>query len=156
MPDPLHRGVTAGVALNDLVAVGALARLREPDVGVPRDLSVVGFDDIPVAAFLGPPLTTVNVAKEVLGRRPWARLHRQMQDVEIPCIGCRPRWWSDVRPPLREPDRRRPLPGIRDGGGAVRCGSPGSADGLECVVVRVLGDQRKVVGLVPLRQSTGR
>jgi len=83
LPDLLRLGVTAVVAFNDLVAVGALSRLRELDVAVPGDLSVVGFDDIPVAAFLGPPLTTVNVPKEELGRQAWAMLHRQMQDGKI-------------------------------------------------------------------------
>jgi LacI family transcriptional regulator len=83
LPELLHRGVTAVVAFNDLVTVGALARLRELDVDVPQDLSVVGFDDIPVAAFLGPPLTTVNVPKEELGRQAWAMLRGQMQDGAI-------------------------------------------------------------------------
>ncbi len=83
LPELLGLGVTAIVAFNDLVAVGALSRLRELEVAVPRDLSVVGFDDIPFAAFLGPPLTTVSVPKEELGRQAWAMLHRQMQDGQI-------------------------------------------------------------------------
>lgn len=83
LPELLGLGVTAIVAFNDLVAVGALSRLRELEVAVPRELSVVGFDDIPFAAFLGPPLTTVSVPKEELGRQAWAMLHRQMQDGQI-------------------------------------------------------------------------
>jgi len=83
LPHLLGRGVTAVLAFNDLVAVGALSRLREMDVAVPADLSVVGFDDIPVAAFLGPPLTTVSVPKEELGRQAWIMLRQQMQDGEV-------------------------------------------------------------------------
>jgi LacI family transcriptional regulator len=76
LPDLLRRKVTAVLAFNDLVALGALARLREEHLAVPEALSVVGFDDIPVAAFLGPPLTTVSVPKQELGRRAWAMLQQ--------------------------------------------------------------------------------
>jgi LacI family transcriptional regulator len=76
LPELLRRRVTAVLAFNDLVALGALARLREEHLAVPEALSVVGFDDIPVAAFLGPPLTTVSVPKEELGRRAWTMLQQ--------------------------------------------------------------------------------
>ena len=55
----LDAGVTAVLAYNDLVAAGILSRLAELGVRVPDELSVVGFDDIPLAAMLTPPLTTV-------------------------------------------------------------------------------------------------
>ena len=55
----LAERVTAVLAYNDLVALGILSRLAELGVGVPDELSVVGFDDIPVAAMVTPPLTTV-------------------------------------------------------------------------------------------------
>jgi DNA-binding LacI/PurR family transcriptional regulator len=55
----LASGATAVLAYNDLVAAGILSRLAELAVQVPRELSVVGFDDIPLAAMLTPPLTTV-------------------------------------------------------------------------------------------------
>ena len=55
----LASGVTAVLAYNDLVAAGILSRLAELGVGVPDELSVVGFDDIPLAAMLTPALTTV-------------------------------------------------------------------------------------------------
>jgi DNA-binding LacI/PurR family transcriptional regulator len=55
----LNTGATAVLAYNDLVAVGVLSRLAELGVGVPEQLSVVGFDDIPLAAMVVPPLTTV-------------------------------------------------------------------------------------------------
>lgn len=83
LPELLDEGVTGVIAFSDLVAIGALSRLRELAVEVPSQLSVVGFDDIPVAAFLGPPLTTVSLPKEELGRRAWAMLHAQMQSGEV-------------------------------------------------------------------------
>jgi DNA-binding LacI/PurR family transcriptional regulator len=55
----LAGGATAVLAYNDLVAAGVLSRLAELDVEVPRELSVIGFDDIPLAAMLTPALTTV-------------------------------------------------------------------------------------------------
>jgi DNA-binding LacI/PurR family transcriptional regulator len=55
----LASGATAVLAYNDLVAAGILSGLAELAVEVPRELSVVGFDDIPLAAMLTPALTTV-------------------------------------------------------------------------------------------------
>lgn len=61
-------GFTAVFAGSDMVALGALAALREAGLSVPRDVSVVGFDDVPFAADLTPALTTVRVPFEELGR----------------------------------------------------------------------------------------
>jgi LacI family transcriptional regulator len=58
---------TAIFCANDLIAVGAIQALREADVKVPADISVVGFDDIPIAAQLMTPLTTVRQPMEELG-----------------------------------------------------------------------------------------
>jgi DNA-binding LacI/PurR family transcriptional regulator len=55
----LASGATAVLAYNDLVAAGSLSRLAQLGVDVPGRLSVVGFDDIPLAAMLTPALTTV-------------------------------------------------------------------------------------------------
>jgi len=51
---------TALVAANDQMALGAIRALRERGIRVPEDVSVVGFDDIPEAAYFEPPLTTVR------------------------------------------------------------------------------------------------
>jgi LacI family transcriptional regulator len=51
---------TALFAANDQMALGALHALAEQGLRVPQDVSVVGYDDIPEAAFLHPPLTTVR------------------------------------------------------------------------------------------------
>ena len=55
----LRSGATAVLAYNDLVAVGILSRLAELGVSVPGQLSVIGFDDIALAAMVSPALTTV-------------------------------------------------------------------------------------------------
>jgi DNA-binding LacI/PurR family transcriptional regulator len=62
------RRFTALVVGNDYMALGALRALREAGLGVPEDVSVVGFDDIPEAAYFDPPLTTVRQDFDVLGR----------------------------------------------------------------------------------------
>lgn len=61
--------VTGIFALNDAMAVGALAAYRDHAVDVPADVSLVGFDDISLAADVYPALTTVRVPMEDLGRR---------------------------------------------------------------------------------------
>ncbi|MGB8267915.1 MAG: LacI family DNA-binding transcriptional regulator [Candidatus Velthaea sp.] len=60
---------TAIVALSDEMAIGALSTLRRRGVRVPHDVSLTGFDDIPSAADLEPPLTTVRIALDQLGER---------------------------------------------------------------------------------------
>ncbi|GAA4233339.1 DNA-binding LacI/PurR family transcriptional regulator [Streptosporangium album] len=54
---------------NDLMALGALRALRRAGRGVPCDVAVVGFDDIPAAAYAEPPLTTVRQPTVEMGRR---------------------------------------------------------------------------------------
>ena len=60
---------TAIFAYNDIMAIGALRAAHERGLRVPQDLSVVGFDDIPQAAFTCPALTTVSQPKLDMGRR---------------------------------------------------------------------------------------
>jgi LacI family transcriptional regulator len=60
---------TAVFAANDSMAIGALSGFRDARVRVPDDVALVGFDDIPIARFLDPPLTTVKVPIAELGRR---------------------------------------------------------------------------------------
>lgn len=58
---------TAVFACNDLMAFGALTAAREAGIAVPQQLSIVGFDDIDLAAFSAPPLTTVAQPKQQIG-----------------------------------------------------------------------------------------
>ena len=65
--------ITGIVAYNDLTAIGALRALRRAGIGVPETVSVVGFDDIDLAAWTDPPLTTIRQPTDALGR--WAVEH---------------------------------------------------------------------------------
>jgi LacI family transcriptional regulator len=60
---------TAVFAANDAMAIGALGALRDAEVLVPDHIAVVGFDDIPLARYMNPPLSSVHVAIAELGIR---------------------------------------------------------------------------------------
>ncbi len=64
-----HDDASAVFVGNDQMALGLLRRLHEADRDVPGDMSVVGFDDIPEAAYFTPPLTTVRQDFAELGKR---------------------------------------------------------------------------------------
>jgi DNA-binding LacI/PurR family transcriptional regulator len=59
---------TALLCFNDVVAVGAYRAAYELGLHIPNDISVVGFDDIAMAALLGPPLTTVRASGYQVGQ----------------------------------------------------------------------------------------
>ncbi|HUP54952.1 MAG TPA: LacI family DNA-binding transcriptional regulator [Methylomirabilota bacterium] len=63
-------GLTAVIAYNDLMAIGAMRAIRAAGLVVPRDISVVGFDDVAIAEYTDPPLTTIAQDIGDLGR--WA------------------------------------------------------------------------------------
>jgi LacI family transcriptional regulator len=73
---------TAVFAANDAMAIGLLYAFQEAGVRVPDDIAVAGFDDIPIARFLTPPLTTVGVAIADLGARAIQRLLQAMSHGE--------------------------------------------------------------------------
>lgn len=54
---------------NDMMAIGCLEALREAGVRIPDDLALAGFDDIPIARYVSPPLTTAAVPIAEIGRR---------------------------------------------------------------------------------------
>ena len=76
----LDRGdVTAVFTANDEMAIGLLAAAAAAGLEVPRDLSVVGFDDMPSARYLAPPLTTIQQDFAELGQRVVAALIDELE-----------------------------------------------------------------------------
>ena len=71
VPQILRTGATAALAYNDLVAVGVIVGLGERGVRVPEDISVTGYDDVPFARYVSPPLTTVRSPQEEVGSVAW-------------------------------------------------------------------------------------
>lgn len=59
---------TALLCENDIIASGCLKALRDAGIRVPDDISLVGFDDLPLSAVVDPPLTTIQVSKAQIGR----------------------------------------------------------------------------------------
>ena len=64
---------------NDLIAMGAMLALEGEGIEVPRDISVVGIDDIPFASLTRPPLTTIGVPRELLGVTAFRALEKMLK-----------------------------------------------------------------------------
>jgi len=90
-------------AASDLLAIGSIKRLRADGIMVPEDISVVGFDDIPAAAYFNPSLTTVQqntvvaskhlvnqVIRMIKGKKPKAKLLEPALIIRHSC-GAKPR-----------------------------------------------------------------
>ncbi len=63
----LAQGATAIVCGSDLMALGAIQAVRRAGLSVPGDVSVVGYDDSPLVAFVDPPLTTIRQSVQAMG-----------------------------------------------------------------------------------------
>ncbi|MCI0390890.1 MAG: LacI family transcriptional regulator [Acidobacteria bacterium] len=71
---------TALFAFNDISAIGAISALLEAGLSVPEDVSVIGFDDIPAAAFHHPALTTIKQPLHEMGRLAAEHLLKRISD----------------------------------------------------------------------------
>ncbi|WP_176554797.1 MULTISPECIES: LacI family DNA-binding transcriptional regulator [Georgenia] len=80
----LDPGATAVLCGNDEVAIGVARRLQERGVSIPRDVSLMGFDDQPFAAMWVPSLSTVGQDFVGLGKRTFAMLHSWILSNEQP------------------------------------------------------------------------
>jgi DNA-binding LacI/PurR family transcriptional regulator len=77
-----HDDVTAVFAANDPMALGLLRAVNERGRSAPQDISVVGFDDVPEAAFFSPPLTSVRQDFDEIGRRSLGLLLDRMANAQ--------------------------------------------------------------------------
>lgn len=75
---------TAVFAANDIQAVGAMAECRASGLDVPNDISIIGFDDLPLAEFTFPKLTTVRVPAQRMGHVAATRLLQMIQGEKNP------------------------------------------------------------------------
>jgi DNA-binding LacI/PurR family transcriptional regulator len=87
----LERGAdfTALFAHSDLIALGAIRRLREAGLRVPDDVSVVGYDDLPVADYVEPALTTVHQPMREVGALAAGLVLDQLAGGAAPAPGAR-------------------------------------------------------------------
>ncbi len=91
VPDFLSAGATAIVCGNDLIASGVIAECKSRGFRVPEDISVVGFDDIPVAPTLEPPLTTIRQDRNELGKCAYVILNSLIHHIAISKTLLRPK-----------------------------------------------------------------
>jgi LacI family transcriptional regulator len=96
---------TAIICVNDLLAIGALRAALDLGLRVPNDLSLVGYDDIPMANFLVPRLTSVTKDAFTLGKQAFAMLMARIHDPDLP----RQRIHSQARLIIRESTGRAPV-----------------------------------------------
>jgi DNA-binding LacI/PurR family transcriptional regulator len=75
----LKQRPTAIICANDSMALGAISKLHQEGLEVPRDISVVGFDDINIAGQVTPPLTTVSVPVDTIAERAFEMLQSQIE-----------------------------------------------------------------------------
>ena len=91
VPGFLAAGATAIICGNDLIAQGVIEECTKRGLSVPEDISVVGFDDIPVAAAFKPPLTTVRQERNQLGRCAYTMLNSLIHHIPISKTLLRPK-----------------------------------------------------------------
>jgi len=78
--------VTALFAAGDRMAIGAMRAIQERGKNVPDDISLVGFDDIEIARYLNPPLTTVYYPKDEMGRIAVKTLIEKINNLDNKCL----------------------------------------------------------------------
>ena len=109
-----HPEVTAVFAANDDMAIGLIRALTEAGRRVPEDVSVVGFDDIPVAGYVTPPLTTVRQPFDAVAQEGLKRLVHSIENPQAdplpasdPPVDLIVRASTAPPPPRKPPGRGR-------------------------------------------------
>ena len=90
VPGFLKAGATAIICGNDLIAKGVISECNARGLRVPEDISVVGFDDIPMAEVLNPPLTTIRQERNEIGRCAYVMLNSLIHHIPISQTLMRP------------------------------------------------------------------
>lgn len=90
VPGFLQEGATAIVCASDLIASGVIGELTRLGKRVPQDVSVIGFDDLPISQYLSPPLTTIRQDRQALGESAFSVLDNLMQHLAVSKLLLRP------------------------------------------------------------------
>lgn len=90
VPGFLNAGASAILCGNDLIAKGVYDECLRRGLRIPEDISIVGFDDIPLAASLQPPLTTIRQERNELGRCGYVVLNSLIHHIPISQTLMRP------------------------------------------------------------------
>jgi LacI family transcriptional regulator len=73
---------TAFFCMNDIIAYGAMRALRNNNVTIPGDVSLIGFDDLPSSSLSEPPLTTIRVSTQQIGQRALEKLSERIANMQ--------------------------------------------------------------------------
>jgi LacI family transcriptional regulator len=79
-----HRGLTAIAAANDLLALGAVRALSARGLFCPDDVSITGHNDMPLVDMVQPPLTTIRISHDLIGREAARLLLERIAQPDIP------------------------------------------------------------------------
>jgi DNA-binding LacI/PurR family transcriptional regulator len=71
---------SAVITSNDLMAVGALQAALHAGLGVPTDVSIIGFDDLPIASMVVPQLTSIQLPRREIAARAFSSLLQATRD----------------------------------------------------------------------------
>ena len=71
---------TAVFCFNDTMALGLMSRLQQQGIRIPEDISVIGYDNIELAEYFSPPLTTVHQPKRRVGKNAFEILLERIKD----------------------------------------------------------------------------
>jgi LacI family transcriptional regulator len=91
VPGFIKNGATAILCASDLIASGVITELQKLGLKVPKDISVIGFDDLPIAGKLSPTLTTIRQDRTELGKSAFLLLEGLIHNVAISKLLLRPK-----------------------------------------------------------------
>jgi LacI family repressor for deo operon, udp, cdd, tsx, nupC, and nupG len=83
IPQFIENGATAVVCASDLIAAGAINEIHKLGLRVPEDISITGFDDLPIAKYLAPPLTTIRQERFTLGKTAFTLLSQLISAIPV-------------------------------------------------------------------------
>lgn len=83
LPRLLDLGITSIVCSHDLIANAAMIQCQQLGYKVPDEISIIGFDDLPICAYTSPPLTTIRQERIQLGKSAYYALDSLMNQVSI-------------------------------------------------------------------------
>lgn len=83
LPRLLHMGMTAIICSHDLIANAAIIQCQQLGYKVPHDISIIGFDDLPICAYTSPPMTTIRQERIQLGKSGYYALDSLMNQISI-------------------------------------------------------------------------
>lgn len=89
IPKLVKQGVTAILFSHDIRAISAITECGDREIGIPKDLSIIGFDDLPIASLCQPPLTTIQQDRIALGKCGYYVMTSLLNHVPISSIQLR-------------------------------------------------------------------